>query len=115
MNSTVTIQVSKDEIINEDVSRVRGILDSFVPLLFDRNRNRVTIEISGYGADSRELCVINEVRRWFQHLFEVVPELFFWMDMRDPWFTHYAIMFGTPIRVQGGTTISNEDVEEFLL
>lgn len=115
MASLVTIEISKDEILNVDVSRVREILDSFIPNLFDRNRNGVAITVSGYNTDSRELFQINEVRKWYNHLFEVVPELFFWMDMRPPWFTFYAIMFGTPIRVNGGTTVSSEDLERFLL
>ena len=101
MNTPVTILVSKDEIVSENVSGVRGILDSFVPILIDRNRNRVTIMINGYDTDSRELFLINEVRKWFHHLFDIVPELFFWLDMRPPWLTFYATMFGTPVRVQG--------------
>ena len=115
MNTPVTILVSKDEIVSESVSGVRGILDSFVPILIDRNRNRVTIMVNGYNTDSRELFLINEVRKWFHHLFDVVPELFFWMDMRPPWLTFYAIMFGTPVREQGGTTISREDLQRFLV
>ena len=115
MNTPVTILVSKDEIVSENASGVRGILDSFVPILIDRNRNRVTIMINGYDTDSRELFLINEVRKWFHHLFDVVPELFFWLDMRLPWLTFYATMFGTPVRVQGGTTISSEDLQRFLV
>ena len=52
MNTPVTILVSKDEIVSENASGVRGILDSFVPILIDRNRNRVTIMINGYDTDS---------------------------------------------------------------
>ena len=115
MNTPVTILVSKDEIVSENVSGVRGILDSFVPILIDRNRNRVIIMVNGYDTDSRELFLIDEVKKWFNHLFDVVPELFFWMDMHPPWLTFYAIMFGTPVRVQGGTTISSEDLQRFLV
>lgn len=115
MNSPVTIMVSKDEIVNKDVSRVRGILDSFVPTLIDRNRNRVTIMVNGYNDDPQELFLINEVRKWFHHLFDASQDLFFWMDMRPPWLTFYAIMFGTPVREQGGTTISTEDLQRFLV
>jgi hypothetical protein len=115
MNSPVIITVSRKEIVSEDVSRVRGILDTFVPTLTDRNRNRVTIMINGYDNDPRELFLINEVRKWFHRLFGAVPELFFWMDMRPPWLTFYAIMFGTPVREPGGTTMSSEDLQRFLI
>ena len=64
----VTIQISKKAILACNVRQVREILDSFVSDLIERNRNRVEIEIIGYGEDSRELYLINEVRRWF-HIF----------------------------------------------
>jgi len=115
MGAPVTIMVSREEIVSEDVSRVREILNTSVPTLVERNRNRVTIMVNGYNDDPRELFLINEVRKWFHHLFDAVPELFFWMDMSRPWLTFYAIMFGTPVRQKGGTTMSSEDLQRFLV
>src|SRR5215831_20778651 len=77
MGAPVTIMISREEIVSEDVSRVRTILNTFVPTLVERNRNRVTIMVEGYNDDPRELFLINEVRKWFHHLFDAVPELFF--------------------------------------
>jgi hypothetical protein len=71
--------------------------------------------VNGYNDDPRELFLINEVRKWFHHLFDAAPELFFWMDMSRPWLTFYAIMFGTPVRQKGGTTTSSEDFQRFLI
>jgi hypothetical protein len=115
MGAPVTIMISREEIVREDVSRVREILDAFVPTLIDRNRNRVIIMVNGFNEDPRELFLINEVRNWFHHLFDAVPEFFFWMDMSTPWLNFYAIMFGTPVRKQGGTTMSSEDLQRFLI
>ncbi len=115
LKSPVTILISKDEIVSVNASRVREILDSFVPTLIDRNRNRVNIMVNGYDDDSRQLFLIGEVRKWFHHLFDVVPELFFWMDMLPPWLAFYSIMFGTPVRAEGGTTVSKEDSQRFLV
>ena len=113
--SKVTIQVNKDEILALDTSRVRRILDTFIPELVDRNRNGVTVLVNGYEADPRELIVIPEVRAWFRRLSEVVPEIFFWMDLRPPFFTFYAIMASTPIRRDGGTTLSADDLKKFMI
>lgn len=62
LKAPVTILISKDEIVSVNASRVREILDSFVPTLIDRNRNRVTIMVNGYDDDSRQLFLIGEVR-----------------------------------------------------
>lgn len=115
MRAPVTIQISREEIASRDVSRVREILDSFNPVLLERNRNRVQIEIQGFGDDSLELFLINEVRRWFHALFDAVPEIFYWMDMSEQWFTYYTLMFNHPITTEGSTTTSAEGVQRFML
>jgi hypothetical protein len=115
MRTPVTILVSKEEILSGDVSRVRSILDSFVPEALENNRNRIIVNVLGYSDDSRELYLIGEVRNWFHCLFDSVPELFFWLNLTQPWLTFYAIMHGTPIRQNEGTTVSREDLEHFLI
>lgn len=111
----VTIVIERDDVLALDVSQVRDILDSFIPDLVKRSRNDVTIVINGYDEDSRELVIIPEVRAWFHQLFKVVPEVFFWMDMSGLYLTFYAIMKGTPVRADGGTTVSADDIQKFLM
>lgn len=113
--SKVTITVNKYEILRLDVSGVRNILDGFPPDLVERNRNGVTILVNGYEDNPRELVIIPEVRLWFHRLFEVVPEIFFWMDLRPPYLTFYAIMASAPVRRDGGTSLSAEDLKNFML
>ena len=113
--SKVTIAVNKNEVLALDTSRVRRILDDFMPELADRNRNGVVILVNGYEDDPRELVIIPEVRAWFNRIFEVVPEIFFWMDLRPPYLTFYAIMASTPIRRDGGKTLSADDIKKFMV
>jgi len=47
MLAPVTILVLKEETLAGGISRVRGILDSFMPELIARNRNRVELQILG--------------------------------------------------------------------
>jgi hypothetical protein len=115
MDALITIMVEKSEVLTQDVSRVRKILDSFLPTLASRNRNNVVILVNGYDDDSRELFLIAEVRTWFHRLFDAVPELFFWMDMHQQRLPFYALMMGEPVRGNGGTTVSSGDMGKFML
>ena len=90
-------------------------MQTFVPDLVERNRNRVQIEVLGYGEDSRELFDIPEVRRYFQTLFECVVGLFYWIDIDSHMFVFLGLMLYAPIRVLGEVTISPQDLEAFLL
>ena len=109
----VTIQISKEAILACDVRQVREILDSFVPNLIERNRNRVEIEIIGYGEDSRELYLINEVRSWFHIFFRqhsgLVP-----LDESASAMAHLLRhhVRNTSSSRWGGTTVSPEDLRE---
>jgi hypothetical protein len=113
-DAAATILITKEEILIRDVSHVRSILDSFIPTLVERNRNGVEILITDYDDDERELFLIPEVRPWFHRLFDVIPDLFFWMDMSNGRLLLYALMMRSPVRVEGGTTIIPEDMQEFL-
>lgn len=114
-DALVTIQVSREELLRQDVSRVRRILDSFVPGLLKRNRNAISVEVMGYDDDPRELFLIPEVRKWFHRLFDVTPDWFYWMDMSNDRLLLHALMMFSPVRVEGGTTIRPEDVQAFLM
>jgi hypothetical protein len=112
-----TINVSKAEVLSLDVRGVRRILDSVLAdrAELERNRNNVAIYVLGYDNDSRELYLIPEVRKWFHRLFDEVPELFYWMNMRENFLVFYALMMQRPIKVEGGTIVSPEDMQQFLV
>lgn len=114
-DTLVKILVNKEDVLAQDSSGVRRVLDSFIPHLLDRNRNSVEILVNGYNNDQRELYLIPEVRTWFHRLFDITPDLFYWMDMRDDRLLLYALMMRSPVRVKGGATIKPEDMQEFLL
>lgn len=114
MRAPVTISVSRDEILEREIRRVREILDSFIPDLVERNRNRIELEVLGYGDDPRELFLVDEVRAWYHKFFQYTPDFFLWMNLRPPWLVFYAIMFGTPIRAAERTSVASEDLQQFL-
>jgi hypothetical protein len=114
-DTPVTILINREEVLAQDASRVRRVLDSFIPLLLERNRNAVALLITGYDDDQRELFLIPEVRTWFHRLFDITPDLFYWMDMGNGRLLLHALMMRSPVRVEGGTTIRPEDIQEFLI
>jgi hypothetical protein len=111
----VTILINKEKVLAQDASRVRRVLDSFAPLLLEKNRNAVVVLVTGYNDDQRELFLIPEVRPWFHRLFDIVPDLFYWMDMRNGRLLLHALMMHPPVRVAGGTTIRPENMRDFLI
>jgi len=110
----VIIQVSRDEVENIDTSGVIGILDSFVPDLIDRNRNRVQIEVLGYADDPRELFDIPEIRRYFAKLFEDSDSLLFWIAIDSHMFIFLGLMLYEPVRVKGRVTLKPLHLQAFL-
>ncbi len=114
-DTTVIILIEKAEVLAQDVSQVRRTLDAFMPEGAESNRNSIIVLINGYDEDGRELYSIPEVRTWFNHLFEAVPELFYWMDMSKGRLLYHALMMRSPIRVKGGTAVSPEEMQQFLM
>lgn len=94
---------------------VAEILNSFIPHLCDRNRNRVQFEVLGYLEDPRELYDITEVRLYYQALFDKYPGLFYWIDTDSHMLLLFALMLHEPIRSQGQVTVSPADLQSFLL
>jgi hypothetical protein len=111
----VTILINKEEVLAQDASRVHRVLDPFVPLLLEKNRNAVAVLVTGYDDDQLELFLISEVRTWLHRLFDIVPDLLYWMDMGNGRLLLYALMMGSPVQVEGGTSIRPEDMQEFLM
>jgi hypothetical protein len=114
-DTPVTILINRVEVLAQDASRVRRVLDSFVPLLLEKNRNAVEVLVTDYNDDKRELYQIPEVRTWFHRLFDITPDLFYWMNMSHNRLLLHALMMHSPIRVQGGATIRPEDMQKFLM
>jgi hypothetical protein len=54
-DTPVTILINKEEVLTQDASRERRVLDSFVPLLLEKNRNATAVLVTGYDDDQREL------------------------------------------------------------
>src|SRR5690242_947105 len=110
----VTIQVSQAEVADCDTDRLSQILDSFVPRLLDRNRNRVQIEVMGYGADARELFDVPEVRAYFGAVFERNPGLFYWIDVSSYMFIFLGLMLFEPYRVGAKVGLRPRDMQTYL-
>jgi hypothetical protein len=113
-DTTGIILISKAEVLAQDVSQVRRTLDALMPEGAENNRNGVIVLIDGYNEDGRELYSVPEVKTWFHRLFDAVPELFYWMDMSNGRLLYHALMMRSPIRVEGGTAVSPEDMQQFL-
>ena len=111
----VTIQVSKREIHSYDVSRASDILASFVPVLLEKNRNRVQIEVLEFNEDPRELYDIPEVRNYFQILFRDNPGLFYWIDVESYMFIFLGLMLYEPYRVEGRAGLTPVDMQSYLI
>jgi hypothetical protein len=89
-DTPVTILVNREKVLAKDASRVRRVLDSFVPLFLEKNRNNVAVLVTGYNDDKRELCQIPEVRTWFHSLFDITPDLFYWMSDHTELFKQFS-------------------------
>ena len=111
----IYISISKQEIVDKDISRIRGIFDRYITNLKDLSRNNFTIQVTGYNDNHSELFLINEVRAWFHKFFDYVPELFYWISCEEIPLKYYALMFCNPIRVNGGTVVDTEDYQRFLI
>lgn len=110
-----TIQISRAEIETLDCSRVLAIINSFAPELFERNRNRVDLEVMGYADDARELYDIPEVRDYFQKLLNEFPGQFYWLNTEGPTLALVMLMLYEPVRKGRMVTVSTSDFQQFLL
>ena len=110
----VIIQISKLSIFMKDTKYITDILDSFIPQLTIRNRNRVRIEVLGYDKDYRELFDIPEVRTYFQTLFDETNGAFYWIDPDSYMFLFWGLMLLPPYRVDGKVGLKPEDMQKYL-
>lgn len=97
-----------------DTTIVCNTLDSFIPKLLERNRNRIRMEVIGYDQDDRELYVIKEVRMYFQKLFDEVDGAFYWIDPTSYMMIFWGLMLLPPYRINGQVGLTPEDMQKYL-
>src|ERR1700738_2408413 len=75
----VIVTIPREAVESRDPFPVVDVLESWIPELCERNRNRVQFQILGYDEDSRELYDIPEVREYYRELYNRHPGLFYWI------------------------------------
>lgn len=110
----VTIRIRRETIVRDDTSGVTSLLGSFLSGGRGRKRNRIRMEVSGYEEDPRELFEIEEVRDYFQKLFEENEGLFYWIDVHSDTFMLLGLMLFEPLRDGETAGLSPEDLQEYL-
>ncbi len=109
-----TIRIGFEEVQKGDPKRVAEIFEGLLDLPGEGGRNGVSLSVSGYESDPRELCEIPEVRAYFRKLWDQVPGLLYWLDIGGGMLFFMATMLHTPTRVAGGTTIDPHDFIDFV-
>ena len=110
----IIIQVPRNEVEELKVGGAIAVLDSWVPELLERNRNRVQFEVLGYGEDSRELYDIPEVRGYYARLFERTNSLLYWIDIDSYMFVLLGLMLYEPQRIGRQVTLRPFHLQAFL-
>ena len=88
--------IDKSEIINSDFCNVEKVfreLDNDFPIHL---RNKVSLFVSGYDNDSREIYTIPEVRTYFMRLFNEYDSFFFWIDPNCSFFIILGLILYPP-------------------
>jgi hypothetical protein len=111
----VIILIPKGAIDNKYTDGVFKIINDFIPLLLERNRNRIRLEVLGYNNDHRELFDIPEVRVYFKELIERIPEFFYWIDIKSYMFIFMGLMIYRPCRINGQVGLEPQDLQAYLL
>lgn len=110
----MTIRIARTTIDGGDPSTVTDLLDSFLSDRPEEKRNRVRFEVAGYGDDPRELYEIEEVREFFQRLFEDNEGLFTWIDPQSDTFMFLGLMLYEPRREGDAVGLDPEDLRAYL-
>jgi hypothetical protein len=84
--------------------------DLFLNMQIINNMPQKTV----YELDKRELFDINEVRLFFQKLFDQVDGAFYWLDPNSYMLLFWGLMLLTPIRVDGQVTLEPKDLQKYL-
>ena len=112
----VIILVSRESIELSDTTRTMETLELLRKDFLQSRRNRVQIGVNGYDDDPRELFDIDDVRRYFQKLFDQVPGLFYWIDVKSYMFSFLGLMLYPPFRpTPGKVGLRAKDIPLYLL
>ena len=102
----VIVTIPREAVESRNPFPVVDVLESWIPELCERNRNRVQFQILGYDEDSRELYDIPEVREYYRELYNRHPGLFYWIDTRSYMLVFLGLMFYPPVRRDGNVPCS---------
>lgn len=113
-SDTVTVRIRRATIEGGDPSTVTVLFDRFLSDEPDQKRNRVRFEVEGYVDDPRELYEIEEVREFFQRLFDDNEGLFYWIDPWADTFMFIGLMLYEPRRKGETVSLNPEDLRAYL-
>ena len=113
-NATAIINIPRASVESRNPHSVINILESWIPELCDRHRNRVQFQVLGYNDDSRELYDIPEVREFFRELYNLHPGLFYWIDPKSHMLIFLGLMFFEPLRRDGKVSLFGNDLLQYL-
>jgi len=112
--SPVIVTIPREAVESRNPFPVVDVLESWIPELCERNRNRVQFQILGYDEDSRELYDIPEVREYYRELYNRHPGLFYWIDTRSYMLVFLGLMFYPPVRRDGKVSLFGDDLLAYL-
>lgn len=83
------IQITKDEVLSNDVSRLQDFFRMFeaAPDVLPDIRNKLTLAVHGYDDDTREVYEIPEVRAWFAKAEDAVLGWSYYLDLESRYST----------------------------
>jgi hypothetical protein len=110
----VIVTIPREAVESRNPFPVVDVLESWIPELCERNRNRVQFQILGYDEDSRELYDIPEVREYYRELYNRHPGLFYWIDTRSYMLVFLGLMFYPPLRRDGKVSLFGDDLLAYL-
>ena len=108
------VRIRRRTIESGDPSAVTALLAGFLSDGPEEKRNRVRFEVEGYGDDPRELCEIDEVREFFQRLFDDNEGLFYWLDPRSDTIMLIGLMLYEPRREGDAAGLDPADLRTYL-
>jgi len=110
----VIVPIPREAVESRNPFPVVDVLESWIPELCERNRNRIQFQILGYDEDSRELYDIPEVREYYRELYNRHPGLFYWIDTRSYMLMFLGLMFYPPLRRDGKVSLFGDDLLAYL-
>lgn len=98
----VLFEISREEVEREDMRRITNQIIECRQAGAAAS-GRLTITISGYFSDPRELYEVPEVRKFVKRLVEEIPELFFYLSMSHKWLL-FSLINVAVVEIKNGKT-----------